>query len=33
MEPTIIIVAAVALVLGIVAGKFIFAKNTQQKNR
>jgi ribonuclease Y len=31
MEPTIIIVAAVALVLGIVAGKFIFAKNTQQK--
>lgn len=31
MEPTIIIVALVALVLGIVAGKFIFAKNTQQK--
>ncbi|MGC4234067.1 MAG: ribonuclease Y [Niabella sp.] len=31
MEPIIIIVAAVALVLGIVAGKFIFAKNTQQK--
>ena len=31
MEPTIIIVAAVALVLGIVAGKFIFAKNTQQR--
>ncbi len=27
----IIIVATVALVLGIVAGKFIFAKNTQQK--
>ena len=31
MESTIIIVAVVALVLGIVAGKFIFAKNTQQK--
>ena len=31
MEPTIIIIAVIALVLGIVAGKFIFAKNTQQK--
>lgn len=31
MDPIIIIVAAAALVLGIVAGKFIFAKNTQQK--
>ena len=31
MDPIIIIVAVAALVLGIVAGKFIFAKNTQQK--
>lgn len=31
MEPIIIIVAIAALALGIVAGKFIFAKNTQQK--
>ncbi len=33
MDPiiTLIIVGAVALILGIIAGKFIFAKNTQQK--
>ncbi len=31
MDPIIIIVAVAALVLGIVAGRFIFAKNTQQK--
>lgn len=33
MEPTIlyIIIGVAALILGIVAGKFIFAKNTQKQ--
>jgi len=31
MDPIAIVIGAIALIVGIIAGKFIFAKNTQQK--